>query len=473
MAIREPHFMTRSIEEIFSITNIREVFDSYIKRSSSIGVDGISAHSFADNLDVESEIIHRKILNGSYRFSPYKEKLIIKSANSPPRSVKIPTIRDKLVLRIMLRELTKTFDSVVKQQCSARTTISNVINNFQSNDYDAFIKIDIEKFYPSINHEILFEILDDQLNNDIFSRLIKASFNNRIQDVNRKNRSPDSLECGLPEGLSISGLLANIYLSNIDSIYSEINDISYYRFVDDILLLCNISKKESVEKMLINEFDSIKLKVHPMGHDKDKSESGYINEGFQYLGYEFKGQSISVREKSLDRLYNRIVSYFAKCCKTSEIITIDKFYYGLNTRIAGLIRKNGDLIGWLAYYQNINNHTVLFSLDKFVERCCKRFDIRYDTTKIKKFSRAIYEVRRYPNTNYINNLNKAEKLIDISKLSGNGLSKNLNKAHHPENTEEKNDTLSDHDLQKKLEEEYLENIDEQIYHEVKYDTWEY
>ena len=100
-------------------------------------------------------------------------------------------------------------------------------------------------------------------------------------------------------------------------------------------------------------------------------------------------------------------------------------------------------------------------------------NIEYDTTKIKKFSRAIYEVRRYPNTNYINDVNKAEKSIDISKLSGYGLSKHLNKAHHPENTEEKNDTLNNHELQKKLEEEYLANIDDQIYREVKYDTWEY
>ena len=44
---------------------------------------------------------------------------------------------------------------------------------------------------------------------------------------------------GVPQGLSISNILANIYMAPIDCKYSKKSSYKYYRYVDDILILCD------------------------------------------------------------------------------------------------------------------------------------------------------------------------------------------------------------------------------------------
>ena len=83
-----------SIENIFSVQNIKKAFTSKISKRASRGIDGTTLKQF--DLDKESVLIHEKCVKGEYKFSPYLQKLVLKGKGKPPRVISIPTIRDQI-----------------------------------------------------------------------------------------------------------------------------------------------------------------------------------------------------------------------------------------------------------------------------------------------------------------------------------------------------------------------------------------
>ncbi len=101
----------RIFNKHFSKKNIKNVFEKDIRNKPSIGIDGININAFEKKLDTEMEIINRKVLNQTYNFSFYKEKLISKGRDKFPRVISIPTVRDKIVLKSIFNTLSDIFSS--------------------------------------------------------------------------------------------------------------------------------------------------------------------------------------------------------------------------------------------------------------------------------------------------------------------------------------------------------------------------
>lgn len=216
---------------------------------------------------------------------------------------------------------------------------------------------------------------------------------------------------GVPQGLSISGTLAAIYISDIVHKYHHIEGIKMYVFVDDLLIMCNEKDVEPLKLALENDFNAKKLSIHRFEASLDKSKVGRTSERFEYLGYVFEGQDRTVREKSVQKLYVNLSKEFARY-RYGEY-TIHEFYTILNIRIAGCTVSNKKY-GWIAYYSYINDLTLLKQLDRFVSQNCEKIDIKYDG-KIKKFSRAFYEIKK-DNSNYIPNIDYLPKDIQFDIL---------------------------------------------------------
>ncbi|WP_252365660.1 reverse transcriptase domain-containing protein, partial [Acinetobacter pittii] len=98
-----------------------------------------------------------------------------------------------------------------------------------------------------------------------FIRLINQSLNPKnLKDIN-------SIE-GVPQGLSISNTLAHIYLIDIDKHFISQKHLSYFRFVDDILIFCNEQNITEIKKDLQNLFHKKRLNIHPLQHHGSKSK---------------------------------------------------------------------------------------------------------------------------------------------------------------------------------------------------------
>ena len=374
-----------------------------ISYSKSVGVDGINGKKFLYGGD-ELKIIRRKIDGKCYKFSNYKENLIVKRHNHT-RQISIPTQRDKLVLQGLLKVLQKEFPIC---NTAAISKIIDIKNN--RNHYNSFIKIDIENFFPSINHEKLLPLIKAKTSGEIYN-LVKLAITQPTVSIKTPKNERDTRisNIGIPQGLPISSFLSDIFLETIDQKYKKNSKIKYYRFVDDILILCKASDVDALINNTKKDFLGLDLVVHEQSDNKDKSSHGNIAEGFQYLGYSFTNKLISVRQSSVQKLYNNInklfitYSYKANIKKEDNADVeelIEDLFYDLNAKIAGA-KYNDKKYGWINYFSEINDQTLLFKIDSHVANMMKKHltesDLEYlknNNLRIKKFSKAIFEIKK-------------------------------------------------------------------------------
>ena len=246
--------------------------------------------------------------------------------------------------------------------------------------------------------------------------------NNAIkQDTVRKsnkNIKKYTNEMGVPQGLSISNILASIYFIDFDKKHYTEKDYDYYRYVDDILILCNEENINSIFKSIKKDMKSLKLKVHGLGKDSQKTAKGSLSDEFYFLGYRYDNNLISVRKSSINNLHNSIINILTQH-KHSKDTNLNLLYWKLNLKITGC-KFEGKKYGWIYFFSQINDEKLLFKLDYFINSMFSKFNIKYEKNKVKKFIRAYYEIlKNRTNTNYIpdfSNYNKKQKkdlLINI------------------------------------------------------------
>ena len=145
------------MEDFFSKEHLEKIFLEIESSSVSIAIgrDRVDSKVFKGNLSLNIDSIYRKIHDGKYRFSSYKEKLILKGAGKNPRVISIPSIRDRIVLRAILDYLNSRIS--ISKKILPQKIVSAIVNNIDS--YDSCIKLDIKGFYENINHDILVNLL--------------------------------------------------------------------------------------------------------------------------------------------------------------------------------------------------------------------------------------------------------------------------------------------------------------------------
>src|SRR5690606_34052824 len=89
-----------------------------------------------------------------------------------------------------------------------------------------------------------------------FKNIKELIDSNIIIHKNQKQNEQKEL-IGIPQGLPISALLANIYMLNFDeTVINEIvlkHDVFYRRYSDDIIMICNESQIKLIEDFIKNE----------------------------------------------------------------------------------------------------------------------------------------------------------------------------------------------------------------------------
>ncbi len=121
---------------------------------------------------------------------------------------------------------------------------------------------------------------------------------------------------GVPQGSPISALLSNIYMLSADArmapLVKEQGGL-YFRYSDDILLVCPCDKRVELETQLRKEMDSVGLALHD-GPGKStvamfiSEEGGILNcdRQLQYLGFTFDGKCVRVRSQTIVRYMRRM-----------------------------------------------------------------------------------------------------------------------------------------------------------------------
>jgi len=204
-------------------------------------------------------------------------------------------------------------------------------------------------------------------------------------------------------------------LSEVDKKYIEKN-YEYFRYVDDILVLCDKDDSHNIANEIVNDFKTIGLKIYDPNDKGGKSTLGVLCEDmFTYLGYKFEPNMVTVREKSLDKLRDSITSIFTAykySKKYSKKMNENFLLWRLNLRITGCIFDNKRK-GWLFFFSEITDLGLLHRLDHYITILQKRFNL---DIKPKKFIRAYYQLKHHVyESNYIPNYDEYS-LVDMKKV---------------------------------------------------------
>ena len=396
-------------KKLFSKHHLIEHYYEKVKVKPSIGMDKVTPKKFEDNLEENIEVIVRKVNNGTYHFTRYKQLLFTKGPSKAPRVVCVPTLRDKLTTSILNELLCGVYGNACRTQMP-QILINEIIKNVDR--YECFIKLDVKAFYASICQNKLLSILKRKIRKTEIIALIQNAITTDAIAYPVKEKKPICLrEKGVPEGLPISNALANIYMTDIDSKYMCREDIAYYRYVDDILILVDEMDFSEVKQDIEQDIKNLCLEFN------DKKDEGLVEQGFEYLGYKITDKQITVRHSSVLKIEQSIEDLFREI-RNNNLQYIE---WRLNLKITGFILEQKKY-GWLFFYSQITDLSLLYHLDDVVKKLIKRYKLE-NKIKIKRFVRTYAEMHQALHvTKYIPNLDdltiedKGKILSDIYNL---------------------------------------------------------
>jgi retron-type reverse transcriptase len=179
------------------------------------------------------------------------------------------------------------------------------------------LKCDIKKFFPSMDHVILLEIINRKIKCPETLWLIRTI----IEGSNPQEPvldyypgddlfTPVERRKGLPIGNLTSQFFANIYLSPLDHFVKERLRCRYYiRYVDDFVIFSD--EKEQLWEIMsrIGQFlDGLRLRLHPK-----KCFVVPVPEGMDFLGYRVFPTHRRIRAETLRRFLKRLRNLYREC----------------------------------------------------------------------------------------------------------------------------------------------------------------
>lgn len=239
--------------------------------------------------------LNEMLLNKVYRTSNYetfkvfepKERLVYR----------LPYYPDRILHHAIMNVMEPIFVSVFTSDSyscikgrgihGAVKNLKKDLKNIENTRY--CLKIDIVKFYPNVNHEILKIVLRKKIKDQDLLWLLDEII--------------DSAE-GLPIGNYLSQYFANLYLTYFDHWIKEKKKVKYYyRYADDMVFLA--SSKEELHNLLheIIEYLNINLKL--------KVKNNYQifpveKRGIDFVGYVFYHTHTLLR-KSIKKSFARAI----------------------------------------------------------------------------------------------------------------------------------------------------------------------
>jgi len=208
---------------------------------------------FNSNEDYYIKQIQKMLIDKTYKTSDYTVFTIV-DRGKEREIYKLPYFPDRVVQWAIMLQLepifleTFIYDSYAaipnKGMHLASTRLSKWLKYDKENTLYCF-KMDIKKFFPNINHDILKQLLRRKIKDEDVLVLLDEII--------------DSTEKGIPIGNYISQYFANFYLTYFDHWIKEELQIKYYmRYMDDLIILHSSKEhlhqiKQKIEQYLRNE----------------------------------------------------------------------------------------------------------------------------------------------------------------------------------------------------------------------------
>jgi retron-type reverse transcriptase len=291
------------IEHIASIDNLREAY----KRTAKGKRLSWGYLEFKEYAESNLILMREQILDGSWVQGPYREFTIFEPK---PREISALYFRDRVAQHALVNIIGPIFESTLlpytfacREGMGTHKGVKHIQSNLRRHQFKYFLKTDYRKFFPSIDHSILYELIQRKIKCKRTLELMRAMIS-----VSGK---------GLPIGSLTSQLFANVYAGVIDRfIHFDLGARHWARYMDDIIILSNNPfelrgwfnqiEAESIEKLSLT---ISKWQVSP------------VNKGINFLGYRIWPKHKLLRKQSVVDAKRKISRFI----EFGEIDSLSKF----------------------------------------------------------------------------------------------------------------------------------------------------
>ncbi len=282
--------------------------------------------------------MHTRLLSSKYAPEPLKEIKIPKSNSQEFRPIAIASIKDKIVQRVLYKELNEYYNPLFSNGSYAyrpgKSVIKavNRVSDYLNRGYLIAFKSDIDDFFENIDHTKLLEFLKENIEDTQILSLISLFL--KIGTFSKIDYSSHLL--GVHQGDILSPLLSNIYLDRMDK-FLDSKEIPFIRYGDDFVVL-NRSKEQAKDiKEQLTEF----LKELKLSLNSDKTYIAHIKDGFTFLGVEFIGRNRFVQNER----FQKSISTLHKLAKENNsfndyIKELNSYLYAIKNYYLKIINNN-------------------------------------------------------------------------------------------------------------------------------------
>jgi RNA-directed DNA polymerase len=271
---------------------------------------------YEDNLTVNLHNLLARLESETYEPHPTRDFYIHEPKK---RFIQAPHIEDRIVqhaLMNVIRPIIENrfiYDTYACRRDKGTHRASDRLKKFlipyKNKGY--YLKVDIHKFFYSINHQVIIRQLE---------RIIKCRSTLDLLIKFFVNESGK----GLPLGSVTSQLLANLALSPVDHYVKRVLKIKHYvRYMDDFVLLSHSKTQLQWCKVKVNRL------VNELGmQTNSKTKIGKLKEGIDFVGYRTWYNNRLIRKRSLFAIrrklkknfsVNRMSSYLAHSKNTNSL----------------------------------------------------------------------------------------------------------------------------------------------------------
>lgn len=371
--LKQPALNSSLMDRILESSNVRSAWKRVKSNRGNPGVDNLSIADFLEYSRRHWTEIRESLKDGRYKPSPVLRVEILKKSGGK-RSLGIPIVCDRVIQQSILQVLHPIFDSMFSESSfgfrprrSAHGALDKV-RELAESGLEWVVDIDIEKFFDTVNHDILMRLIGETIRDKTLLKLIGHYLRAGVSEKGEVHKSL----MGIPQGGPLSPLLANIYLDVLDK-ELEKRGLHFVRYADDLLIL--VGSRIAAERVMasVTKFIERKLKLVV---NRKKSAIRKIND-VKYLGFNFTGQG-----KLKLRWNDEALADFKFNIKK---MTGRSWFVSMKYRLMKLSRY---IRGWMQYYGRSQYYKPIPELGSWIRRrvrMCYLKQWRFKRTRMNRF----------------------------------------------------------------------------------------
>jgi RNA-directed DNA polymerase len=292
-------------DKVCSRRNLQAAFWAVWRNRGAPGVDGQTVRQFDEHSEAELARLGEELKHQRYRRQPARRVWIPKPGTTEKRPLGIPAVRDRTVEAALRNVLEPIFENDFAESSygfrpgrGCREAVGRV-EELLSQGRVWCVDGDLKSYFDTIPHPRLMALVRQRIVDGsvlaVLEQCLKAGVLEELKDWQPTER-------GTPQGAVISPMLANLYLNPLDH-EMERRGWAMVRYADDFVVLCRTREEaETVLNYLREWTGAVGLTLHPAKTRIVEATA----EGFDFLGWHFRGGKKWPRQKSLQKLQDKL-----------------------------------------------------------------------------------------------------------------------------------------------------------------------